>query len=389
MRMRTWLAGATVAACAAMAAWGAAPTVSNVRASQRAGTKLVDIWYDCADADGDRLSIAVAVEADGAPVTATSLSGDIGGAGVLPGGNKKIVWDAGADWAGQFSSSVRVQVTATDVPSGMALIPAGSFTMGDSFTEGSTSERPTHSVTVSAFFMDRYEVTKAKWDEVRDWGLNNGYTDLPAGGGVAANHPVQTVSWHAVAKWCNARSQKDGLTPCYTVGGATYKTGSSAPDCNWSASGYRLPTEAEWEKAARGYYQRIYPWGNEAPDCLHVNYDVNGGSSGVGCSAVEVGRGTWVVGFLVSRAGDSPFGLKDMAGNVSEWVRDYYGDTFYRTCPGVCKDPLNTDSVSGYRVIRGGGFLDVDAEHMRVVYRDRREWWNRSIDLGFRCRRTP
>jgi formylglycine-generating enzyme required for sulfatase activity len=78
-----------------------------------------------------------------------------------------------------------------------------------------------------------------------------------------------------------------------------------------------------------------------------------------------------------------------MAGNVSEWVRDYYGDTFYRTCPGVCKDPLNTDSVSGYRVIRGGGFLDVDAEHMRVVYRDRREWWNRSIDLGFRCRRTP
>jgi formylglycine-generating enzyme required for sulfatase activity len=252
----------------------------------------------------------------------------------------------------------------------MALIPAGSFTMGDSFTEGSTSERPTHSVTVSAFFMDRYEVTKAKWDEVRDWGLNNGYTDLPAGGGVAANHPVQTVSWHAVAKWCNARSQKDGLTPCYTVGGATYKTGSSAPDCNWSASGYRLPTEAEWEKAARGGASgRRFPWS----DSDFISHSRANYYAGAGYSYDQSSGGyhpTYNDGTMPYTSPGGAFaangyGLYDMAGNVWEWCWDWYSSSYYASSPP--NDPRGPSSGS-YRVARGGSW-SYGAYYGRVALR--------------------
>jgi formylglycine-generating enzyme required for sulfatase activity len=105
---------------------------------------------------------------------------------------------------------------------------------------------PPVTVTVSAFFMGKNEVTKALWDEVRTWGASNGYTDLRVGGGKASNHPVHTISWFDTVKWCNARSQKDGLTPVYTVNaGAVMKTGAASPTANWTANGYRLPTEAE------------------------------------------------------------------------------------------------------------------------------------------------
>ena len=166
------------------------------------------------------------------------------------------MWNAGADWTGQFSSQVKFNVIVTDsnAPSGMVQIPAGNFQMGNALSasgDGSSSELPVHTVYVSAFYMDRYEVTKQLWDDVRAWGLSNGYTDLPVGSGKAASHPVQSITWYSMVKWCNARSQKDGLTPVYCTNDAQtviYKTGNwdvTNAQVKWSANGYRLPTEAE------------------------------------------------------------------------------------------------------------------------------------------------
>ncbi len=353
-----------VAVGMAMSVSAAAPTVSNIRASQRAGTKLVDIWYDCADADGDQLIVALAVEADGSPVTATSLSGDYGG-NILPGSNKRIVWDSGADWNGQFSASVRVQVTVTDVASGMAAIPAGSFSMGDSFTEGNTAERPVHTVSIGAFCIDRYEVTKAKWDEVRAWGASRGYTDLPAGSGKAANHPVWAVNWYAAVKWCNARSEKEGLTPCYTYNSATYKSGDyNNIACNWSANGYRLPTEAEWEYAARGGTGGSrFPWGSTI-NHANANYRANHNAY----PAYDTSPYTTDTFYPPSATGGYPYtspigtfaangyGLYDVSGNVFEWCWDWYGSTYYTGSPS--SNPRGPSSGTT-RVVRGGSWFAV------------------------------
>jgi formylglycine-generating enzyme required for sulfatase activity len=147
------------------------------------------------------------------------------------------------------------------ISAGFSLIPAGSFQMGDALAEGLSQELPVHTVQVSAFYMAKHEVTKALWDEVRTWAAGNGYTDLPVGGGKAADHPVQAINWYAMVKWCNARSEKNGLTPCYRVCSEIYRFGENEPDCNWEANGYRLPTEAEWEKAARGGLSgKRFPW---------------------------------------------------------------------------------------------------------------------------------
>ena len=205
------------------------PVVSKVRAAQRPGTQLVDITYDVADPDSATLTVSVAVSDTGGAtyaVPASSFSGDAGSA-VTPGGNKRIVWDAGRDWPGMFSANMRFRVTAQDAapaPTGMVLIPAGSFQMGDSFGEGDSDERPVHTVTVSAFYMDKYEVTKALWDEVYAVGDSR-----PLSCATASTTPVRArrrttrftrVNWYDVVKWCNARSEKEGRVPAYYTSAA-------------------------------------------------------------------------------------------------------------------------------------------------------------------------
>ena len=141
------------------AAHAAAPVVTNVRAAQRTGTKLVDIFYDLVDVDSATVTVAIALSADGGAnynLPAATFTGDYGG-GVRPGTNKRAVWNAGADWNGLFTSQGRARVVAEDgtSPIGMAFIPAGAFIMGDA---------PVRSVVVSSFYMDRFEVTKELWD---------------------------------------------------------------------------------------------------------------------------------------------------------------------------------------------------------------------------------
>jgi len=293
-------------------------------------------------------------------------------------------WVRVSNIAGNVNSTLAtVTVTAVTAPADMALIPAGSFTMGDSLD--GISDAPQVTVNVSAFFMGKNEVTKALWDEVRTWGASNGYTDLAVGAGKATNHPVQTVNWWDVIKWCNARSQKEGLTPVYTVSGAVMKTGTTAPVANWSANGYRLPTEAEWEKAARGGLSgKRFPWGDTISHSQAnyyassgTSYDLSGSVNNYHPSYATGSAYTSPVGSFAANA----YGLHDMAGNVWEWCWDWY-DSY----SNGATDPRGANSGS-FRVFRGGGWGS-NANYCRVAYRINHVPSVQSYDFGFRVARS-
>ena len=256
------------------------------------------------------------------------------------------------------SSTATLTVRSLNPLSGMVLIPAGSFTMGDTFNEGYSDELPTHTVFVSAFNMDRYEVTKALWDEVYQWAITHGYDFDFAGSGKAPNHPVQRVSWHDVVKWCNARSEKEGRLPAYYTSRArttVYRTGRVDVLNDWVKwdRGYRLPTEAEWEKAARGGASgRRFSWGDTI-----THSQANYYSSSSYAYDISFTRGyhpsyanggepyTSPVGSFEANG----YGLYDMAGNVWEWCWDWWGS--YSSAS--VSDPRGPYANSG-RVIRGG-----------------------------------
>ncbi len=365
------------------AARAADPVVSNVTFAQRAGTRLVDISYDVTAAT-PTVFVSLEISSDGGTtfsVPATTVSGAIG-AGVAVGTGKVITWNAGADWSGQYSARMRYKVTAND---GFSLIPAGAFTMGDSL-DGDSSALPTHTVNVSAFYMGQHKVTKAEWDGVRTWAASNGYTDLAVGAGKASNHPVQTVFWWDVIKWCNARSEKEGLAPCYTVGGAVMKTGTTAPTVNWAANGYRLPTEAEWEKAARGGLSgKRFPWGDTISHS-QANYS-SSASFAYDVSPTRgyhptYGTGAYPYTSPVGSFTANGYGLHDMSGNVYEWCWDWYGSY----ASGVQTDPRGASSGSA-RVVRGGNWGNGEY-YCRAALRNNVDPGGAGYGIGFRTARS-
>ncbi len=367
-----------------------ASLVTNLTAAQRTGTKLVDITYDLAAPGFTAVAVGLQISSDGGAtwtLPAVSVSGDIG-ASVAPGTGKTIVWDAGTDFPQSYSSQMRFRVTADDgvTPlTGFAYIPAGSFTMGR--TSGDTdSDAPPVTVTVSGFYLQETETTKAQWDEVRTWGLSNGYTDLAAGAGKAASHPVNEVSWWDAVKWCNARSEKEGLTPVYTVSGAVLKTGTSVPTVNWSANGYRLPTEAEWEKAARGGVSgKRFPWGTDTISHAQANY-FGSNSNAYDQSPINNFHPSYNDGVRpytspIGSFAANGFGLYSMSGNVWEWCWDWYGANYYGTSNGTT-DPRGATSGQ-VRVFRGGSFNDA-ANYERCALRFSNTPGHAYNDIGLR-----
>jgi formylglycine-generating enzyme required for sulfatase activity len=342
----------------------------------------------------------VAVSADGCAtwnVPVFTVQGAVG-PGVTPGTDRYIQWNAGTDWPGQFNSQCKLRITADDgtapsAPSGMVYIPGGAFRMGDTLNDGNTAELPVHSVFISSFFMDRYLVTRELWVTVDSYALSAGYGFDNGGSYKAASHPVQTINWYDAVKWCNARSQRDGLTPYYyTDAGLTtvYKAGQIAPYVNTSASGYRLPTEAEWEKAARGGLSGLrFPWGNTISES-QANYYGN-------TSAYSYDLGPNGYNSIGSIGGTSPatspvgsfaangYGLYDMAGNVLEWCWDWYDQNWYGNYQATMDDPRGPASGT-YRLLRGG-IWNYNASRLRCASRD--GYYTPSsanaYGFGFRC----
>jgi formylglycine-generating enzyme required for sulfatase activity len=289
-----------------------------------------------------------------------------------------------------FSALLLLPINASKAIEGFSLIPAGPFTMGDSLD--GLSDAPTRTVTLDAFYMGKYEVTKAEWDEVRTWGLSNGYTDLAAGSGKASNHPVHTISWYDMVKWCNARSQKEGLTPVYYTNGAQtiiYKTGSvnvNNEQVKWTANGYRLPTEAEWEKAARGGLNgKRFPWGDTISHS-QANYRASSSYGYDSSGSVNNYHPSYITGSEpytspVGALDANGYGLHDISGNVWELCWDWYGSY-------TAGNQTNPRGVSSgiHRVARSGGW-DNDAYYSRIAYRNKSLPTDKTNQIGFRVLR--
>ena len=259
---------------------------------------------------------------------------------------------------------------------GFSLIPAGTFTMGNG-----SNDAPSRTVTLDSLYMGKNEVNGSEWDRVRNWALSKDYIDLPTGSSKGSNHPIHTISWHDAVKWCNARSEMEGLTPVYYTDDAQtqiYRAGVediTNTQVKWSANGYRLPTEAEWEKAARGGLSgKKFPW-----DDTITHSDANFYDNGPHPSYVTAPEPyTSPAGSFAANGYD----LYDVAGNVYEWCWNRFG----AYAAGDQTNPYG--ALSGDSRVYRGGAWNQTAATCEVARRQMTIPTYKANHIGFRLARN-
>jgi len=305
-------------------------------------------------------------------------------------------------------------------PVGMVFVPAGEFEMGDSFEEGDADELPVHDVYLSPYYIDRYEVTNQQYADRLNWAVSQGGLITVSGGvvyqagtgadypycttatfsassritwdsgtfGVVSgkeDHPMVEVTWYGAAAYCNWRSAMEGRPQCYDF---------STWACDFSADGYRLPTEAEWEKAAgwNPVQQRHFRFGEHTDgcgyDCLdghRANYGNSGDPFETGdypCTTpVGYYDGTDHSGYQ-TQAAQSYYGCYDMTGNVYAWCHDWHSDSYYSDSPS--SNPTGP-GAGAHRVLRGGNWTSNHPSSCRSANRSGGSPGQPYYTWGFRC----
>ncbi len=328
-----------------------AQNVSNVRAEYNSEYGYYEIKYDLSgSADDDYVVDLVASLAGKTYRNLKALSGHGADDTVKPGRNFSLFWHPQMEGLPYGNWKFTIEAKKND----LIFVKGGTFRMG---SNDYSNEKPTHEVILSSFWISKYQVTQKEWQEVMGSNPSHFKGD---------NLPVEQVSWHDAIEYCNKRSIKEGLTPCYSGNGKNIT-------CNWDADGYRLPTEAEWEYAARG--------GNKSKG---YTYSGSNRLSAVAWYVDNSGHKTHPVG----QKSPKELGIYDMSGNVWEWCWDWYDSSYYSISPK--RDPRG--AASGHdRTLRGGSRRN-SYDDCRVAcrnYAPTSRYYNfRYYNFGFRVVKT-
>lgn len=318
----------------------AVPSVVISEVSQRTdASKKVDIHYNVVNSQPVTVSI-YASQDNGITwnLPINLVSGDVG-PNIYPGNGKHIVWDVLAEHPNIIYENVKFKVVADDglISQDFVHVEGGVFLMGRTIGTGYPTELPVHQVTISSFYMNKYEVTQGQYLQIMG---NN-----PSTFSGSMLLPVNKVTWYQAVIFCNKLSMQDGLTPCYT-----YINHGTDPDtwpsqlsdeeiiCDWFCNGYRLPSEAEWEYAAKGgIYGHNYEYAGSNDIASVAWYGANSNNT------------THIVGTKLP----NELGIYDLSGNIEEWCWDYWG--YFSSEPQI--NPYGPSSGTD-RVTKSGNWTD-------------------------------